>query len=284
VLALGPRLSGPWFDAAERERVAAYALQASALVENAALHDRLVERAGLERDVQLARRIQERLLPPSAPVLPTVDLAGATQPAGEIGGDYYDFLPLGPRTIGLVVADVCGKGLPAALLLAGVQAGLRSRVVEDQAPGAALARINEELVLLRQPEKFVCLAYARLDARRRTITWANAGLNPPIVVHADGRWEEVEHGGLILGVSAGEAYEELAWTFERGSLVAFYTDGLTDARRGDETFGPEELGPVLARDRGLRAERIAARALAAAAGWHRDGPPDDRTIIIVKFM
>lgn len=284
VLALGPRLSGPWFDAAERERVAAYALQASALVENAVLHDRLVERAGLERDVQLARRIQERLLPPSAPVLPTVDLAGATQPAGEIGGDYYDFLPLGPRTIGLVVADVCGKGLPAALLLAGVQAGLRSRVVEDQAPGAALARLNEELVLLRQPEKFVCLAYARLDARRRTITWANAGLNPPIVVHADGRWEEVEHGGLILGVSAGEAYEELAWTFERGSLVAFYTDGLTDARRGDDTFGPEELGPVLARDRGLRAERIAARALAEAARWHCDGPPDDRTIIIVKFM
>ena len=245
VLALGPRLSGPWFDAGEREQVAAFAREASARVENAVLHDRLVERAGLERDVQLARRIQERLLPHAAPVLPTVDLAGVTVPAGEIGGDYYDFLRLGSRTLGVAVADVCGKGLPAALLLAGVQAGLRSRVDDDLAPGAVLARVNEELVQLRQPEKFVCLAYARLDALRRTLTWANAGLNPPIVVHPDGRFEEVEHGGLILGVAAGEAYEEIEWTFERGSLIAFYTDGLTDALQGDTPFDPERLGRVL---------------------------------------
>ncbi len=284
VLALGPRLSGPWFDAGEREQVAAFAREASARVENAVLHDRLVERAGHERDVQLARRIQERLLPHAAPVLPTVDLAGATVPAGEIGGDYYDFLPLGPRTLGVAIADVCGKGLPAALLLAGVQAGLRSRVDDDLAPGAALVRVNEELVQLHQPEKFVCLAFARLDARRRTLTWANAGLNPPIVVHPDGRHEEVEHGGLILGVSSGETYEEIEWTFERGSLIAFYTDGLTDALRDDTPFDPERLGQVLARDRGLRADRIAARALAAAADWHRDGPADDRTIVILKFL
>jgi serine phosphatase RsbU (regulator of sigma subunit) len=284
VLALGPRLSGPWFDAAEREQVAAYARQASALIENAVLHDRLVARAALERDVALARRIQERLLPQAAPVLPTVDVAAATVPAGAIGGDSYDFLALGPRTLGLAVADVCGKGLPAALLLAGVQAGLRSHAGRDEAPAAALRRLNEELVLLSQPEKFVCLAYARLDARRRTLTWANAGLNPPIVVHPDGRWEEVEHGGLILGVSPGETYEELAWTFERGSLIAFHTDGLTDARRGDVTFGPERLGPVLARHRAARAGQIATRALAAAADWHRDGPPDDRTIAILKFL
>ncbi len=284
VLALGPRLSGPWFDAGEREEVAAFAREASARVENAVLHDRLVERAGLERDVQLARRIQERLLPHAAPVLPTVDLAGTTVPAGEIGGDYYDFLKLGPRTLGVAIADVCGKGLPAALLLAGVQAGLRSRVEDDLAPGAVLARVNEELVQLRQPEKFVCLAYARLDALRRTLTWANAGLNPPIVVHPDGRFEEVEHGGLILGVASGETYEEIAWTFERGSLIAFYTDGLTDALQSDTPFDPERLGEVLARNRGLRADRIAARALAAAADWHRDGPADDRTIVILKFL
>jgi serine phosphatase RsbU (regulator of sigma subunit) len=284
VLALGPRLAGAWFDREELEQVAAYARQASALVENAVLHDRLVERAGLERDVLLARRIQERLLPQSTPVLPTVDLAAATVPAGAIGGDSYDFLALGPRTVGIAVADVCGKGLPAALLLAGVQAGLRSRADQNEAPGAALRRVNDELVQVSQPEKFVCLAYARLDARRRTLCWANAGLDPPIVVHPDGRWERVEHGGLILGVSAGETYEEIEWTFERGSLVAFHTDGLTDARRGDEIFGPERLGPVLARNRAARARTIAERALAAAADWHRDGPVDDRTIVVLKFL
>ena len=284
VLALGPRLSGTWFDREEREQVAAYARQASALVENAVLHDRLVERAGLERDVALARRIQERLLPQSTPVLPTVDLAAATVPAGAIGGDSYDFLALGPRTLGIAVADVCGKGLPAALLLAGVQAGLRSRADQNEAPGAALRRVNDELVQVSQPEKFVCLAYARLDARRRTLRWANAGLDPPIVVHPDGRWEAVEHGGLILGVNAGETYEELEWTFERGSLIAFHTDGLTDARRGDAIYGVERLGPVLARHRTARASVIAERALAAAADWHRDGPVDDRTIVVLKFL
>ncbi|MEO6462453.1 MAG: GAF domain-containing SpoIIE family protein phosphatase [Candidatus Eisenbacteria bacterium] len=284
VLALGPRLSGPWFDDNEREQVAAYARQASALMENAVLHDRLVERAGLERDVELARRIQARLLPQSVPVFPTVDIAAETVPAGAIGGDSYDFLPLGPRTLGIAVADVCGKGLPASLLLAGVQAGLRSRAGADEAPGVALRHINEELVQVSQPEKFVCLAYARLDARKRTLRWANAGLNPPIVVHPDGSWEEVEHGGLILGVSPGQAYEELEWTFERGSLIAFHTDGLTDARRGDTEFGPERLGQVLARNRGARARAIAERTLAAAAEWHRDGPADDRTIVILKFL
>jgi sigma-B regulation protein RsbU (phosphoserine phosphatase) len=284
VLALGPRLSGAWFDREEREQVTAYARQASALVENAVLHDRLVERAGLERDVLLARRIQERLLPQSTPVLPTVDLAGATVPAGAIGGDSYDFLALAPRTLGIAVADVCGKGLPAALLLAGVQAGLRSRADRNESPAATLGRVNDELVAVSQPEKFVCMAYARLDARRRTLRWANAGLDPPIVVHPDGRWEAVEHGGLILGVSAGETYHEIEWTFERGSLIAFHTDGLTDARRGDAIFGKERLGPVLARHRAARAAVIAERALAAAAAWHRDGPADDRTIVVLKFL
>jgi serine phosphatase RsbU (regulator of sigma subunit) len=284
VLALGPRLSGPWYNAADRERLDAFARQASVAVENAILHDRLFERAALERDVALARRIQQRLLPESAPVLPTAELAGATVPAGDIGGDYYDFLPLAPRAVGLAVADVCGKGLPAALLLAGVQAGLRGRTGEDPAPGAMLARVNEELCALKQPEKFVCLAYARLDARRRTLTWANAGLNPPLVVRADGRVEEVAHGGLILGVEPGQLYEDLEWTFARGDLIAFYTDGVTDSLRDGEPFGPARLAAVLAARRGLRAARLAAVALEESAVWHTGGVADDRTIAIIKFL
>ncbi len=284
VLALGPRLSGPWFDPAERERVAEFARQASVAVENAVLHDRLVERAALERDVQLARTIQQRLLPRAAPLLPTVDLAGVTVPAGEIGGDYYDFLTLGPRALGVAVADVCGKGLPAALLLAGVQAGLRSRADDDLSPARLLARLNDELAALDQPEKFVCLAYARLDARRRTLTWSNAGLNPPHVVHPDGSVEEVSHGGLILGVAAGQVYEDMEWTFERGSVVAFYSAGVTDSLRGHEPFGPERLAEALSRNRHLRAARIAERVLAESAEWHLDGAADDRTIAIIKFL
>ncbi|MEP7029045.1 MAG: SpoIIE family protein phosphatase, partial [Candidatus Eisenbacteria bacterium] len=226
ILALGPRLSGPWFDPEERERLTEFASRASVAVENAELHDRLLERAALERDVLLARRIQDRLLPFEAPVFPTVDLAAATRPAEEIGGDYYDYLAMGRRTLGLALADVCGKGLPAALLLASAQAHLRARADETTSPGALLARLNEELVALRQPEKFVCLAFARLDARRRTLTWANAGLNPPLIVSPDGAVHELEHGGLILGVAGGQAYEDLETRCPRGSVVAFYTDGV----------------------------------------------------------
>ena len=284
ILALGPRLSGPWFDPAERARLGEFASQASIAVENAELHDRLVERAALERDVWLARRIQDRLLPAAAPVLPTVDIAASTRPAEEIGGDSYDFLPLGRRTLGVALADVCGKGLPAALLLASAQAHLRGRASEGSSPGALLGRLNDELVALHQPEKFVCLAFARLDAPRRTLTWANAGLNPPLLVEPDGTVHWLEHGGLILGVSGGQVYEDMETRCPRGSLVAFYTDGVTDSLRGDEPFGPERLAESLARNRHLRAARLVDRVLAESAAWHTTGPADDRTLAILKFL
>jgi serine phosphatase RsbU (regulator of sigma subunit) len=284
ILALGPRLSGSWFDPAERARLGVFASQASVAVENAELHDRLVERAALERDVWLARRIQDRLLPADFPGFPTVDVAAATRPAEEIGGDSYDFLPMGRRTLGIALADVCGKGLPAALLLASAQAHLRGRAAETASPGALLGRLNEELVAMRQPEKFICLAFARLDAQRRTLTWANAGLNPPLLVLADGTAQELEHGGLILGVHGGQTYEDLETRCPRGSLVAFYTDGVTDSLRGNEQFGAERLASALARHRHLRATRLVDRVLAESAGWHLDGPADDRTIMILKFL
>jgi serine phosphatase RsbU (regulator of sigma subunit) len=284
ILALGPRLSGPWFDPAERARLGAFASQASIAVENAELHDRLVERATLERDVWLARRIQDRLLPAASPVLPTVDVAGATRPAQEIGGDSYDFLPLGKRTLGIALADVCGKGLPAALLLASAQAHLRGRALENSSPGALLGRLNEELVALNQPEKFVCLAFARLDARRRTLTWANAGLNPPLLVEPDGRVQALEHGGLILGVSGGQEYQDLVTTCPRGSVVAFYTDGVTDSLKDDEPFGQDRLAEALVRHRGLRAARLVDRVLDESTAWHTTGPADDRTLTILKFL
>ena len=284
ILALGPRLSGPWFDPAERARLGEFASQASVAVENAELHDRLVERASLERDVWLARKIQDRLLPPSAPVLPTVDIAASTQPAQEIGGDSYDFLPLGRRTLGVALADVCGKGLPAALLLASAQAHLRGRASEASSPGALLGRLNEELVALHQPEKFVCLAFARLDARRRTLTWANAGLNPPLLVLPDGTVQSLEHGGLILGVSGGQLYEDMETRCPRGSLVAFYTDGVTDSLKDDEPYGPERLAESLVRNRHLRAARLVEKVLAESDAWHTTGPADDRTLAILKFL
>ncbi len=284
ILALGPRLSGPWFDPEERARLGEFASRASVAVENAELHDRLLERAALERDVVLARRIQDRLLPFEAPVFPTVDLAAATRPAQEIGGDYYDYLAMGRRTLGIALADVCGKGLPAALLLASAQAHLRARAEETASPGALLARLNEELVLLRQPEKFVCLAFARLDAQRRTLTWANAGLNPPLIVSPDGAVHELEHGGLILGVAEGQQYDDLETRCPRGSVVAFYTDGVTDSLRGDDPFGVERLAESLSRHRHLRAARLVDRVLDESTAWHRDGPADDRTLSIVKFL
>jgi sigma-B regulation protein RsbU (phosphoserine phosphatase) len=284
ILALGPRLSGPWFDPAERARLGAFASQASIAVENAELHDKLVERAALERDVWLARKIQDRLLPAAPPVLPTVDVAAATRPAQEIGGDSYDFLPLGKRTLGIALADVCGKGLPAALLLASAQAHLRGRALEDSSPGELLGRLNEELVALNQPEKFVCLAFARLDARRRTLTWANAGLNPPLLVEPDGRVHVLEHGGLILGVSGGQDYEDLVTTCPRGSVVAFYTDGVTDSLKDDEPFGQDRLADALVRHRHLRAARLVDRVLEESTAWHTTGPADDRTLTILKFL
>lgn len=278
---LGPRLSDDLASPARRAGLSEYAAHASLAVEHAQYHDDRVHKARVDRELEVARGIQERLLPERDPVFPTLACAGASIPSGRVGGDYYDYLSLGPRRFGLAVADVCGKGVPAALLVAQVQAGLQRHAIPGRGPGGVLTALNQDLARFPQPEKFVCMSYAEVDALSRTVVWASAGLHPPLWVRPGEGVHELPTGDLILGVDPDTRYVEHRLQLEPGETVVFLTDGVHDARRGNEYFGGRRLDSVLRRYGSLRPPRLRDRILAGAREFHRTGVPDDMTVVVV---
>ena len=282
LLTLGPRLSDDLALPRHRAALSEYAAHAALAVEHAQYHDERVEQARVSRELELARGIQERLLPERDPVFPTLACAGASLPSGHVGGDYYDYVPLGPRDFGVAVGDVCGKGVPAALLASHLLATLRRHAVRGQSPGAVLATLNAELAGFRQPEKFVCMSYAVVDARARDVTWASAGLNPPLWVRPGHGVHTLPSGDLILGVDPTTRYEEHTVHLEPGEGLVFLTDGVPDARRGQEDFGSRLLAACLERWGHLRPQRLRDRLLAEARAFHRTGILDDMTVVVLK--
>jgi serine phosphatase RsbU (regulator of sigma subunit) len=284
LLALGPRLSDDLALPRHRAALSEYAAHAALAVEHAQYHDERVEQARVSRELELARGIQERLLPERDPAFPTLACAGASLPSGHVGGDYYDYVPLGERDFGVAVGDVCGKGVPAALLASHVQATLRRHAVQGQCPAGVLGALNVELASYQQPEKFVCLSYAVVDARSRTVTWASAGLNPPLWIRPGHGVHTLPSGDLILGVDPTTRYSEHTVHLEPGEGMVFLTDGVPDARRGQEDFGSRLMAACLERWAHLRPQRLRDRLLAEARAFHRTGILDDMTVVVLKAL
>jgi serine phosphatase RsbU (regulator of sigma subunit) len=283
LLLLGHRLAGPWLDRHEQRTLARFAHSLSVELENVSLRRAARDHGVLDRELAQAGAIQTRLLPRRAPVYPTLDCAAATLSAQLVGGDYYDFVERGDRAFTLVVGDAMGHGVPAALLLAGVQARFRSVARSGEMPGAVLSEINHELVSLEQPEKFVGLLCAWVDVRMGRLHLANAGLTPPLVRRRDGTCELVTEGGLVLGVSDDAEYRDVCVPLMAGDLALLYTDGLTEARRGDEMFGLERVRRVLNANAHRRARDVLAALLAAVREW-AEPPLDDLTVLVLKQL
>jgi serine phosphatase RsbU (regulator of sigma subunit) len=284
VLSLGPRLSEDVARPEWRAGLREYTAHASLAVEHAEFHDERVHQARVDRELELARGIQERLLPSRDPSFPTLSCAGASVPSGRVCGDYYDYVELGPRRFGVAVGDVCGKGVPAALLVSHVQAALRLRALGGTPPAAVLAGVNRDLARFHQPEKFVCLAYAVVDARERSITWANGGINPPLLARPGSPVETLPTGDLILGIDADGTYEEWTQRLEPGETFIFLTDGILDARRGEDYFGTTDLEACVERWAHLRAPCLRDRLLGEARAYHRTGLQDDMTILVLQGL
>lgn len=199
------------------------------------------ERAALDRDAQEARAIQQSLLPKSSPLIPGIMVSGLSLPAGAVGGDWYDFIPFPDGRWGLVLADVSGKGMAAALLMSATRGMLRSLAEACCTPGEVLTKLNSLMVNDFPAGKFVTLVYAVLDPANRIVTFANAGHLPPLLVDGDQiRFLETERG-LPLGLSGGD-YSETTVHLSFGSRLVFYSDGITEAvnAAGDE-YGVERL-------------------------------------------
>ncbi len=206
---------------------------AAAALENARLHENLVSRAGLERDLKLARDVQKSFLPKSLPKVPGYEFYGHYEPAQEVGGDYYDFIPLIDGKWGVMIGDVAGKGVPAALMMAKVRAEARFCILTEESLAAAITKLNEHMEDAGTIDRFVTFGAAVVDPRRHQVTFANAGHFPPRIYRKAKQAFELgmdnDLGGFPLGVVQGIPYEEVTVELEPGDVVFQFTDGVSEA-------------------------------------------------------
>lgn len=235
-----------------------------------------------ENEIAEARSIQQGFLPKEIPQLPGYEIASAWQSARVVGGDYFDVLPFDQDTLGLCIADVAGKGMPAALLMSNLQAGVRGFASSSFAPNELCARLNSLLCRNIASDRFITFFYAQLDGATRTLRYVNAGHNAPIVSHRDGSHHRLQEGGGVLGVFPKQTFALGTMRLEPGDRVVLFTDGVTEAGNleGDE-FGEERLVHLLKENRGAGAEEIQKTILAAAAAFSRGNWQDDATLLIL---
>jgi sigma-B regulation protein RsbU (phosphoserine phosphatase) len=257
--------------------------QALAALEAVRMHRMRLEKERQDRELQLARGIQQGLLPRCEPALAGFLVAARSESCYEIGGDYYDFIPLEDGRLSLVVADVSGKGTPASLLMASVHASLQA-LAGSVAPAALMRRLNHFLYLNTEPNKYVTLFYAELDPRRRQLAYVNAGHVPPFVLTASGARRRLEVGGPALGLLEDAAFEEGAQPLGGGDVVAVVTDGATEALNPeDQEFGDQRLYEALAERPGGSAQDALDTLFAGVHGWTgARGCNDDLTALVLR--
>jgi phosphoserine phosphatase RsbU/P len=235
-----------------------------------------------EREIEEARAIQLGFLPKEIPQLPGYEIAGAWQPARIVGGDYYDVFPFGEDALGLCIADVAGKGMPAALLMSNLQAAVRGLASLSLPPDTLCERLNTLICRSIANDRFITFFYAHLDGESRQLCYANAGHNAPIIAHRDGTHERLTEGGGVLGIFQSQNYVKGTCTLLPGDRLLLFTDGVTEASRPDgEEFGDAGLIRVLAENSEATAEQLQKKIL-DTVGLFCDGDwQDDATLIAV---
>jgi sigma-B regulation protein RsbU (phosphoserine phosphatase) len=230
------------------------------------------------RELEEAQVVQRSLLPHSLPVLPGVELAVHWQPASGVGGDAFDVALLDEQRLAISVADVAGKGLPAALLMSNVQGTIRA-VAAGSNPAEICGHLNRTLVGQIPEGRFVTLVLAVLDPRTRRVVYSNAGHNQPVRVGRDGAAQRLDRGGPVLGVVPDATYELGALTLEPGDRLVFFTDGIVEATDGRDEFGEERFVALVQAHRALPARDLVARIVEEVQAFSHDLHADDATVV-----
>jgi sigma-B regulation protein RsbU (phosphoserine phosphatase) len=264
------------------------------MIENARLTDRVVEQETLRRDIALASDVQRRLLPDAPPQTDCADFAAISVPARRIGGDYYDFVALRDRALGIALADVSGKGVAAALIMSVVQASLRIISSEGDVPLPRLvARMNQFVHRSTPASKYATFFYAQLDPHGRQLRYVNAGHNAPFLLRAgrqstvgsaSAEIEQLSVGGTIVGMFPEMNYDEATVELAPGDVLLAFTDGVPEAHSPEnEEFGEERLQVLLRQTAHLPATEISARLFDGLKDWIGEAEQyDDLTFIVMK--
>lgn len=237
-----------------------------------------------EEELKRAREIQQMLLPNKLPQLAGAQIAGAWQPAREVGGDYFDVIPFDEKRVGICMGDVAGKGITAALLMANLQASVRAFATADATPREVCTKLNKFLCANIVSGKFVTFFYAVFDAESRTLVYENAGHNPGLLVRANGLVESLRGDGAVLGVIADWGYQDFTVQLQPGDKLLLSTDGITEAENARlEEFGDQRLLEAAKGDaaNALDTQRaIMQRVTAFCGGNFRD----DATLLVLKVV
>ena len=246
----------------------------------------MAQRERLNRELEIAREVQEHLFPQRLPAVPGLDYCGQCRPAREVGGDYYDFLALPGGRLGIAIGDVSGKGVGAALMMASLEASLRAlaSVVDD--PAALMERVNSLVYQASSSNRYATLFYAEYDPASRRLSYVNAGHNPPVVLRNCGGACQVlrlETGGSVIGLLP-QRYERGVFSHEAGDLVVLFTDGVSESMNARyEEWGEESLIELAKTCHGLPVLEGMRRILAAAQAFAAGAPQhDDMTLVLLR--
>jgi phosphoserine phosphatase RsbU/P len=254
-------------------------------LENARLHREALEKQRMERDLAVARQIQRSLLPENPPVVPGYDIAVMNEPCFECGGDYYDFLSLGPQTLLVVIADVEGKGVGSALVMSNLQATLRALVMHLHSLEVLMLSLNEMIFNDTKSEKFLSCFLGLVDTRRHGLHYINAGHCPPILVNGEtGSYKALEEGGTVVGLFPDSEYTRGSAQLLPGDILVCCTDGITEACNvKEDEYGTEGLAAAVAKHRDRSAQQIVEAVLEEVRAFAVGGPHiDDKVLMVVK--
>jgi len=234
------------------------------------------------QEYEEARQIQQALMPKEIPQIAGLEISGSWRPARIVGGDYFDVYKFGASRLGLCIADVSGKGMPAALLMSNLQAVVKGLATENTSPLELLGKVNRVMSGNTTEGKFITLFYALLDVDRKTLQYTSAGHNPPVLTREDGVQVRLEHGGLIVGAFQECVYEQGEIELQRGDRLVMFTDGLSEAvNRNGEEFGEARLVEASRSNRQLSAEALHRCLLDRVTDFCGGEFEDDATVLVV---
>jgi len=262
------------------------ASQVAIIIEKVMLHEQLIEKQRLEAQLEVAREVQLQLLPGRDPQIEGYDISAYNFPTEEVSGDYYDWVRIYDDQIGIVIADVSGKGVPAALLMAFLRASLRAATHIGYAPHISMSKVNYLLWESIERNQFVTAFYGILDATNRTLSYTNAGHSPPLVMKADGTARFEEKGGVPLGMFRDSRYYEYFETIEPGEVFVLYTDGVNEAMNtAGEEYGRDRLVVAVRECRDQPAREMIDILHRDLMAWTEgQGAHDDVTFFIIKAL
>lgn len=273
------------YDERDLELLTMFASLAASAIDHTLLYRQVMRQRRVESELELARKVVEGLMPRSFPLMEGFDIYGTTIPFREVGGDYLDFIDSISDRLVVLVADVSGKGLAAALIMVTFRAYFHATVINELAMRVVMNRVNRLVHETTDSERFITCFYGLIDPDNKRLLYISAGHNPPLLLRADGTSEVLSQGGLPLGIFETSRYSESVVEFRAGDVLVLYTDGVVEARnQADEEFGLERLKEVVRASSERRAHEI-VKAITTAVDDHSSevgGPEDDLTVSVIK--